>query len=421
MDLMSAILAPENMREAYQRVRRNKGAAGVDGMKVEQLDSHLRSHWSSISQELLEGSYRPQPVKTVFIDKPNGGRRMLGIPTVTDRLIQQAIHLVLAKGYDLSFSPNSYGFRPGRDATQAVKQAQSFMGQGKRWVVDLDLEQFFDRVNHDILMSRLARTIKDRILLKLIRRYLQSGIMIDGVVTARLKGTPQGSPLSPLLSNILLDEFDKELTRRGHCFCRYADDCNIYVQSKKAGERVLASVTRYLEQSLKLKVNQEKSAVDRPWKRQFLGYTVCNRRKPRLKPAKSSVQRFKGKIKQLMRKARGWNIGWTIKQLASRLRGWFNYYRHAEVKNVFEELDGWIRRHLRKILWRQWKRPFTRAKMLMRLGLSEQRAWKSATNGRGAWWNAGASHMNQALPKKLFDRVGLISLIDSYRKFKCTS
>ena len=421
MELMSAIIEPNNMHLAYKRVTRNKGSAGVDGVRVEQLKAYLQQHWPTLKQQLLDGHYQPQPVRKVEIPKPGGGKRMLGIPTVIDRLIQQAIHQVLSSLYDPHFSPHSYGFRPNRSAAQAVKQARHYIQQGGHWVVDIDMEKFFDRVNHDILMSRLARKIKDKTLLILIRRYLQSGIMTGGVVTARTEGTPQGGPLSPLLSNILLDELDQELTRRGHSFCRYADDCNIYVKSRKAGERVLTSITTFLEQRLKLKVNREKSAVDRPWKRTFLGYTVCPRKtNPRLKPAMKSVQKFKGNIKAVMRPAKGWNIRRTIQVLAPKIRGWLNYFRHADVKRVFEELDGWIRRHLRKILWRQWKRPYTRAKMLMRLGLDEKRAWLSATNGRGAWWNAGASHLNQALPKKLFDKLGLISLMDSYHQLKGT-
>lgn len=421
MELMSAIIEPNNMHLAYRRVTRNKGSAGVDGMHVEQLKAYLQQHWPTLKQQLVDGTYQPQPVRKVEIPKPGGGKRMLGIPTVIDRLIQQAIHQVLSSRYDPHFSPHSYGFRPKRSAAQAVKQARHYIQQGGRWVVDMDLEKFFDRVNHDILMSRLARKIKDKTLLILIRRYLQSGIMTGGVVSARTEGTPQGGPLSPLLSNILLDELDQELTRRGHSFCRYADDCNIYVKSRKAGERVLTSITTFLEQRLKLKVNREKSAVDRPWKRTFLGYTVCHRKtNPRLKPAMKSVQKFKGNIKAVMRSARGWSIRRTVQVLAPKIRGWLNYFRYAEVKKVFEELDGWIRRHLRKILWRQWKRPYTRAKMLMRLGLDEKRAWLSATNGRGAWWNAGASHLNQALPKKLFDELGLVSLMDSYHQLKGT-
>ena len=360
MELMSAIIEPNNMHLAYKRVTRNKGSAGVDGVRVEQLKAYLQQHWPTLKQQLLDGHYQPQPVRKVEIPKPGGGKRMLGIPTVIDRLIQQATHQVLSSRYDPHFSPHSYGFRPNRSAAQAVKQARHYIQQGGHWVVDIDMEKFFDRVNHDILMSRLARKIKDKTLLILIRRYLQSGIMTGGVVTARTEGTPQGGPLSPLLSNILLDELDQELTRRGHSFCRYADDCNIYVKSqkpkaksqkpkaKRQGERVLTSITIFLEQRLKLKVNREKSAVDRPWKRTFLGYTVCPRKiNPRLKPATKSVQRFKGNIKAVMRPAKGWSIRRTVQVLAPKVRGWLNYFRHADVKKVFEELDGWIRRHLR--------------------------------------------------------------------------
>lgn len=347
---------------------------------------------------------------------------MLGIPTVQDRLIQQALHQVLSPLFEETFSTHSYGFRPGRSATQAVQQARSYIEEGRRWVVDADLEKFFDRVNHDILMSRVARQVKDQRVLKLIRSYLQAGIMEGGVATARTEGTPQGGPLSPLLSNILLTDLDRELERRGHRFCRYADDCNIYVRSRRAGDRVLASMTRFLKVRLKLRVNRDKSAVDRPWQRTFLGYTVCQRkRNVRLKVASKSVLRLKGKLKMLFRAGKGRSIRTTIALLAPILRGWVNYFRHAGVKGIFEDLDGWIRRHLRKILWRQWKRPVTRAKRLMRLGLSEVRAWKSATNGRGPWWNSGASHLNQALPMKFFDRLGLVSLMAQYHRLKCAT
>ena len=417
MELMSAITEQSNMWRAYQRVCRNKGAPGVDGMRTDELKSHLQTHWPHIKQQLLSGRYHPQPVRKVDIPKPGGGRRMLGIPCVIDRLIQQAMHQVLSDQFEPMFSPHSYGFRPGKSAVQAVQQARDYMESGKRWVVDIDMEKFFDRVNHDILMSRVSRVIKDKTVLRLIRRYLQSGIMEQGVATARTEGTPQGGPLSPLLSNILLHELDMELTQRGHAFCRYADDCNIYVGSERAAQRGLHSVTTFLERRLKLRVNREKSAAGRPWQRSFLGYTVCNRKRNiRLRVAPKSVKRFKGNLKSLLRMARGWNIRRTTRALAAKLRGWINYFRYATAKGIFNELDGWLRRHLRKILWRQWKRGRTRARMLMRLGIAEKRAVLSTTNGRGPWWNAGASHMNQALPKKLFDRLGLISLMDSYHR-----
>lgn len=419
MDLMSAIADRSNMLQAYHRVCRNKGAPGVDGVTTDELKGYLQHRWQPIKQQLLGGHYQPQPVRKVEIPKPGGGIRMLGIPCVIDRLIQQAMHQVLSEQFEPMFSPHSYGFRPGKSAAQAVHQARDYMESGKRWVVDIDMEKFFDRVNHDILMSRIARVIKDKAVLKLIRRYLQAGIMDNGIVAARTEGTPQGGPLSPLLSNILLHELDTELTKRGHSFCRYADDCNIYVSSERAANRVLASTTQFLEQRLKLKVNREKSAADRPWKRSFLGYTVCSRKyNIRLKVAGKSVKRFKGNIKALLRMARGWSIRRTVSMLAPKLRGWINYFRHATARGIFNELDGWLRRHLRKILWRQWKQGLTRARMLMRLGITREQAVLSTINGRGPWWNSGASHMNQALPKKLFDRLGLISLMDSYHQLK---
>jgi RNA-directed DNA polymerase len=422
MELMSAVLDRGNMMRAYDRVLRNKGAPGVDGMTVRELKPYLKAHWSEMREQLRAGRYQPLPVRKVNIPKPGGGTRMLGIPSVRDRLIQQALHQILSPLFEATFSNHSYGFRPGRSAAQAVQKARRYHEEGRRWVVDIDLEKFFDRVNHDILMSRLARKIKDKRILKLIRSYLQAGIMEGGMATARSEGTPQGGPLSPLLSNILLTDLDRELERRGHRFCRYADDCNIYVHSERAGERVLASLTRFLEGRLKLRVNRDKSAVDRPWKRSFLGYTVCQRKyNVRLKVAPKPIQRLKANLKALFRMGKGCSIRRTIADLTPKLRGWVNYFRHADVKAIFEELDGWIRRHLRKILWRQWKRVYARAKMLMRLGLSEVRAWTSATNGRGPWWNAGASHLNQALPKKLFDRLGLVSLMDQYHRLKCVA
>ena len=419
---MEQVLERPNLMRAYQRVVSNKGAAGVDRMPVTALKSHLQQHWPTLRDRLLAGDYHPQPVRRVSIPKPQGGERILGIPTVQDRLIQQALHQVLSPILEPTFSDHSYGFRPGRSAHQAVKVMQRFINDGHRWVVDLDLAQFFDRVNHDVLMSLLARRITDRRILTLIRRYLRAGMLEGGLVSPRREGTPQGGPLSPLLSNVLLTELDRELERRGHRFCRYADDCNIYVKSRKAGERTLASLTDYLEHRLKLRVNRDKSAVDRPWNRSFLGYSVDNRtRNIRLKVAEKSLKRLKATIKQVLRRGRGQRIYRTVEILTPKLRGWINYFRYSDVKGSFEALDGWIRRHLRKILWRQWKRPFTRVKMLMRLGLSEDRAWRSATNGRGPWWNSCASHLNQALPKKVFDRIGLVSLMDQYHRLKCVS
>src|SRR5690554_1139479 len=359
-------------------------------MPVTALKSHLQQQWPTLRERLLAGDYHPQPVCRVSIPKPQGGERILGIPTVQDRLIQQALHQVLSPILEPSFSDHSYGFRPGRSAHQAVKTMQRHINGGHRWVVDLDLAQFFDRVNHDVLMSLLARHITDRRILTLIRRYLRAGMLEGGLVSPRREGTPQGGPLSPLLSNVLLTELDRELERRGHRFCRYADDCNIYVRSERAGHRVMASITRFLEKHLRLTVNADKSAVDRPWRRSFLGYSVSWHKQVRLRIAPKSLQAFMAKRRPLLRRSRGQSLPATLQKLNPVLRGWANYYRLTASKRPVEALDGWIRRRLRLILWRQWKRPYTWARNLMRLGLTEQRAWMSATNRRGpepcAWW-----------------------------------
>jgi RNA-directed DNA polymerase len=410
---MEAVVEHGNMTAAYKRVVGNKGVAGADGMSVNDLKLYLDVQWERVKSELLDDRYLPQPVKEVEIPKPDGGVRKLGIPVVVDRMIGQGLYQVLEPIFAPGFSEHSYGFMRGRSAHQAVEKARKYVAEGYRWVVDIDLEKFFDRVNHDILMSRIARKVKDKRVLRLIRRYLQAGIMVDGLETARTEGTPQGSPLSPLLSNIMLDDLDKELERRGHKFIRYADDCNIYVKSQRAGERVMASITEFLEQRLKLKVNAAKSAIDRPWKRKFLGYSMTSETKPRLKVAERSVERLKDKLREIFRRGRGRNINKIVEELSMVLRGWIQYFKLSEVKNVFEEIDQWIRRKLRCIKWRQWKRVYTRAKNLMKRGLDEARAWKSAMNGRGPWWNAGASHMNEAFKKSDFDKMGLVSLLDT--------
>jgi RNA-directed DNA polymerase len=412
-ELMEAVVERGNMTAAYGRVVGNKGVAGADGMTVNELKPYLHKQWERIKSELLEDRYLPQAVLEVEIPKPDDGIRKLGIPVVVDRMIGQGVHQVLEPIFVPGFSEHSYGFIRGRSAHQAVEQARKYVAQGFRWVVDIDLEKFFDRVNHDILMSLIARKVKDKRLLRLTRRYLQAGIMVDGLETARTEGTPQGSPLSPLLSNIMLDELDKELERRGHKFVRYADDCNIYVKSRRAGERVMKSITEFLEQRLKLKVNAAKSAVDRPWKRTFLGYSMTDETKPRLKVAQRSVERLKDNLRELFREGRGRNIMVVVGQLSMVLRGWIQYFKLAEVKSIFEELDQWIRRKLRCIKWRQWKRVYTRAKNLMKRGLEKGRALKSAMNGRGPWWNTGASHMNEAFKKSDFDKMGLVSLLDT--------
>ena len=417
--LMEEALCRENVLAAHKRVVRNGGAAGVDGMTVDELMPYCREHWARIREELLGGRYHPQPVLRVEIPKPGGkGKRMLGIPTVLDRMIQQALLQVLTPIFDPTFSDGSYGFRPGRSAHGAVLRAQEHMAAGHRWVIDLDLEKFFDRVNHDILMSRVARWVKDK---RVLLRYLQAGMMEGGLVSPRVEGTPQGGPLSPLLSNVLLDELDKELERRGHRFVRYADDCNVYVQSRTAGERVMASLERFLAKRLRLRINRDKSAVARPWKRKFLGYSVTWHRKPKLKVAPESIKRLKGKLRRKLRQGRGRNLGRVIRDLGPVIRGWVAYYRLSEVKGSFEVLDQWLRRKLRCIQWRQWKRGRTRRKRLIALGLDAERARRSAGNGRGPWWNAGASHMNQAIPTYMLSEMGLMSFLGEYRRLACSS
>lgn len=417
MMLMEQVVGYGNLHDALRKVESNKGAPGVDGIAVGELRLWLGKHWQRIKAELLAGEYKPQPVRRVDIPKPGGGTRMLGIPTALDRFIQQALLQVLSPIFDPHFSPSSYGFRPGRSAHQAVNAARSHVESGYRWVVDMDLEKFFDRVNHDVLMSRVARRVGDKRVLKLIRAFLEAGIMFEGVVAGHSEGTPQGGPLSPLLSNILLDDLDKELERRGHRFCRYADDCNIYVKSKAAGERVMESLVRFLSVRLKLKVNLAKSAVARPWCRKFLGYSVTTHFKPKLKAAPESVKRLKAKLREILRRGRGRNLRRVIAQLNEATVGWVSYFRLAQVRGVFEDLDKWLRRKLRCILWRQWKKPRTRARKMISLGLDRVRAWASAMNGRGPWWNAGASHMNVCVTSKWLHGQGLVSLLYTHQRF----
>jgi len=415
-ELWDKVWERQNLFAALERVERNGGAAGIDGMPVEALRPYLKEHWLEIREALDRQSYQPSPVRRVEIPKPDGGVRLLGIPTVLDRFLQQAIAQALTPLFEPRFSNHSYGFRPGRSAHQAVQQAQEYVQAGYEWVVDIDLEKFFDRVNHDVLMARVARRIGDKRLLRLIRRYLEAGIMIEGVVSPREEGTPQGGPLSPLLSNILLDDLDKELERRGHRFCRYADDCNVYVKSKAAGDRVMESIARFLGKRLRLMMNRDKSAVDRPWNRKFLGYTMTPHRRPKLKVAPGSVKRVKAHIREIVRKGRGRSLAKVIGEITPFLRGWVAYFRLSQVKNVFEEMDQWIRRKMRLILWRQWKRPRTRAKKVIRLGIDRARAYPSAYNGRGPWWNAGASHMNAAVPAKWLQHQGFMSLLAEHRR-----
>jgi RNA-directed DNA polymerase len=417
LKLMEEVLRRENMQAAHKRVVRNGGAPGIDGMTVEELMPYCREHWARIREELLGGTYQPKPVRRVEIPKPDGkGVRTLGIPTVLDRMIQQALLQALTPIVDPTFSDASYGFRPGRSTHQAVQRAREHIAAGNRWVVDVDLERFFDLVNHDVLMARVARRVKDKRVLRLIRRYLQAGIMDGGLVSPRTEGTPQGGPLSPLLSNILLDELDKELEQRGHRFVRYADDCNVYVRSEAAGKRVMASLERFLEKRLRLKVNRDKSAVARPWRRKFLGYSVTANREPKLRVARQSVKRLRAKLRPVFRRGRGRNLASTIEELGPVLRGWVAYFRMAEVKASFVELDAWVRRRLRCVMWRQWKTPWTRRRKLVKLGVWADLATAGAYGGRGPWHNSNGHHMKVAVPNETLRRMGLVSLLEEYQR-----
>jgi RNA-directed DNA polymerase len=409
--MMEKVVEKENIRRAYERVVNNKGAPGVDGMTVEELGSYLKKEWIRIRQDLLEDRYQPQAVREQRIPKPDGGERLLGIPTVVDRMIGQALHQVMEPVFDPEFSKSSYGFRQGKNAHQAILKSREYITEGYVWIVDIDLEKFFDRVNHDILMSRIARKIKDKRVLRLLRRYLQAGIMTDGLTSMRSEGTPQGSPLSPLLSNIMLDDLDKEFESRGHRFCRYADDANIYVRTERAGQRVMSSVRKFLEKRLKLKVNDKKSKVGKAQNVKFLGYTTIGWKNPRLKPAKESVKRFKDRMRKIFQRGRGRKIRNVIWELNPVIRGWTNYFKLSDVNRVFESLDEWIRRKLRGIQWRQWKKRYRRAQNLIKGKVNANLAWETVFQNYGPWRNAGSEAMNMAVRKEYFDRLGLISLL----------
>ena len=411
--LIEQMIDSENLNLAWKKVAANKGAAGVDGLSIEATKELLRRERQRIEAELLAGTYSPMPVRRAEIPKANGGTRKLGVPTVVDRWIQQALLQVIAPLFEAGFSEHSYGFRPGRSAHQAVRAAREYQLKGKRWVVDIDLASFFDEVNHDLLIARVKRRIKDVRVIKLIRAYLNAGVMTGGLTQPSEKGTPQGGPLSPLLSNILLDDLDKELESRGHAFCRYADDCNIYVASRRSGERVMASVTRFLEGRMKLKVNRDKSAVDRPVKRVFLGYSFMDEQRVRIRVPEKSCNKMREKLKEVFRRGKGRNLGKMIaKDLNPLLRGWMAYFRLSETRRFAEDLDGWIRRRLRRLMWLQWKTPANRNRELVRRGLTKGTARLSAGNGRGPWYNSNTAFLQTAIPSKTLTEMGLISLLD---------
>jgi RNA-directed DNA polymerase len=410
--LMEEICERENLKEALRRVKSNQGSPGIDGMTVAGLPDYLRQHWPTIREQLLNGAYEPKPVRRVEIPKPDGGMRKLGIQTVLDRFIQQAVMQVLQRRWDRTFSDHSYGFRPNRSAHQAVARAQQYIAEGYGWVVDLDLEKFFDQVNHDKLMGQIAKRVEDKRLLKLIRAFLNAGVMENGLVSPSVEGTPQGGPLSPLLSNLVLDELDRELERRGHRFVRYADDSNIYVRSERAGKRVMESISRFITQRLKLKVNEAKSAVARPEERKFLGFSFTNGPEVKRTIAPKALERFKGRIREITRRAKSVSIETTIAELAPYMRGWRGYFGFCETPEVLRYLTRWVRMRLRAALWRQWKTPRRRKAALIALGVGPQLARNTAGSGHGPWYLARAKALSVGLSNAYFKSMRLPSLID---------
>lgn len=404
---MEEVCARENLKQALQRVRANQGSAGVDGMTVDGLPDYLRAHWPMIRDRLLAGTYRPQPVRRVEIPKPDGGVRALGIPTVLDRFIQQALLQVLQRRWDASFSEHSYGFRPNHSAHQAVARAQQYIAEGYSWVVDLDLEKFFDRVNHDILMGRVAKRVTDKRVLILIRAFLNAGVMEHGLVSPTDEGTPQGGPLSPLLSNLLLDDLDRELERRGHRFVRYADDCNIYVRSERAGQRVLEGVTAFLTRRLKLRVNREKSAVARPAARKFLGFSFTSGSTPKRRIASKAITRLKARVRELTRRTRGVSLPQMVTELTTYLRGWRGYFAFCQTPSTLRALDSWLHRRLRCVMWKQWKRGHRRFAELRRRGIGVDLAAQTAGSPHGPWRISRSPALSYAFPGTYFDSLGL--------------
>jgi RNA-directed DNA polymerase len=410
--LMELVCERENLKESLRQVKANKGSPGVDGMTVVGITDYLKQHWPTIREQLLNGTYEPKPVRRVEIPKPDGGVRKLGIPSVLDRFIQQAVMQVLQRRWDPTFSNHSYGFRPGRSAHQAVAQAQQYIAEGHGWCVDLDLEKFFDRVSHDKLMGQIAKRVEDKRLLKLIRAFLNAGVMENGLISRSVEGTPQGGPLSPLLSNLVLDELDRELERRGHSFVRYADDCNIYVRSERAGQRVMEGITHFITQELKLKVNEAKSAVARPQERKFLGFSFTAGPEVKRVIAPKALDRFKLRIREITRRAKGVSIETTIEELARYMQGWRSYFGFCETPEVLVALTRWVRLRLRAAMWRQWKTPRRRRAALMELGVRERLASNTAGSGLGPWYLAKAKALSVGLSNAYFKSLGLPSLVD---------
>jgi len=413
--LLEKILEPVNLNLAYKKVKANKGSSGVDGMTVDDLLEFLKQNGVKVRQSILEGTYRPSPVRRVEIPKPAGGSRMLGIPTVIDRVIQQAIAQILSPLFEEKFSEHSYGFRPGRSAKQAVLKCREYIQAGHTWTVDIDLAKYFDTVNHDRLIRRLSQTVKDARVISLVRRYLVSGVMINGVVTKTQKGTPQGGNLSPLLANIVLDELDTELERRGLCFVRYADDCNIYVRSRKAADRVMNSITRFIEDKLRLKVNRQKSTVDRPWRLKFLGFSFYYRNQMiRIRVHPESVRRFKQRLKWITARSNAKSMAYRMLKLKQLITGWVNYYGIADMKKLAQSLDEWLRRRIRMCYWKQWKKVRTRHKNLVKRGIECSKAWEFANTRKGYWRIAGSPILARTFTNKDLKKLGFQSITGRY-------
>lgn len=408
--LMEAVCEPKNLKQALRRVKANGGSPGIDGMKTEELAKWLIENWTKLREELLRGRYTPQPVKRVEIEKPDGGTRKLGIPTVIDRFVQQAVMQVLQRIWEPTFSESSYGFRKDRSAHQAIAAAQRYLHEGYRWVIDIDLEKFFDRVHHDRLMARMATKVSDKRMLTLTRAFLRAGVLEGGLVSPSEEGTPQGGPLSPLLSNIVLDELDKELERRGHRFARYADDCNIYVHSERAGQRVMGSLRRLITSRLRLRINENKSAVARPHERKFLGFSFTREAKPRRRISPKAMLRFKERIREITSRVRGRTLNDIVQELNLYLNGWRGYFGYCETRSVLKELDGWIRRRLRAYLWKQWKTFKKRRTALIKRGVNDDEATQLAASQKGPWRISHVKTLNAALPTRFFHSLGLVRL-----------
>ncbi|MBU3161846.1 group II intron reverse transcriptase/maturase [Clostridium frigoris] len=414
-ELLEQILSKDNMNKAYKRVKANKGSHGIDGLTVDELLQHLKEHGQELRQSLLENRYKPQAVRRVEIPKPDGGTRLLGIPTVVDRVVQQAISQVLIPIYEKKFSDNSYGFRPLRSAKQAVEKCRGYINAGHTWTVNIDLSKYFDTINHDKLIRILSENIKDSRVISLIRKYLQSGVMINGVFMNTEEGAPQGGPLSPLLSNVMLNELDVELTKRGLNFCRYADDANIYVKSEKSANRVMSSITRFIEEKLKLKVNKEKSTVDRPWKLKFLGFSFYRAKgEYRMRVPQKPIDKFRAKLKELTSRSNAMSMEYRFRKLKQVIVGWVNYFAIADIKTILKTLDEWLRRRIRMCFWKQWKKIKTKHENLIKLGLTSNKAWQYANTRKSYWRTSNSPVLAKTLTNKYLKKIGLVSISETY-------